>query len=147
MDKFKCVEDFRLLAEHTMTENASGYINSGSNSEEALRQNEITLKAVKMNPSILVDVRNIDLSTTILSTKCAIPFGIAPTAMHCLAHPLGEKNTIRTAKSFDTFYTLSTLSTTSISDVCQASPDTSRIFQLYITKDRKIAEQIVRYAE
>ena len=126
-----------------MSENADGYISSGSNSETCLRESEAMYKAVKIHPRILRDVSSISLGTSILGHQVSMPFGIAPSAMHCLGHPLGEKNSIRAAKSYNTCYCLSTLSTTSIKDVANASPDAFRIFQLYITKNREITKKMV----
>jgi isopentenyl diphosphate isomerase/L-lactate dehydrogenase-like FMN-dependent dehydrogenase len=42
---------------------------------------------------------------------------------------------------------LSTIATTSIEDVAAATPNATRWFQLYIYKDRKLTESIVRRAE
>lgn len=42
---------------------------------------------------------------------------------------------------------MSTLSTTSIEVAAKTSPDTNKFFQLYIYKDRKLTETLVRRAE
>lgn len=42
---------------------------------------------------------------------------------------------------------MSTLSTTSIEDVAAAAPNAHKWFQLYIYKDRKLTESLVRRAE
>ena len=43
----------------------------------------------------MVDVSLIDMSVRLLGDTIDIPIGISPTAMHCLAHPDGEKATAR----------------------------------------------------
>lgn len=43
----------------------------------------------RFRPRILVDVSNIDISTTILGYKIAMPIMVAPTAMQKMAHPEG----------------------------------------------------------
>ncbi|XP_052132835.1 2-Hydroxyacid oxidase 1, partial [Frankliniella occidentalis] len=44
-------------------------------------------------------------------------------------------------------YILSTLATSSIEEVAEAAPECTRWFQLYIYKERKVTEQLVRRAE
>jgi len=43
----------------------------------------------RFRPRVLVDVSNIDMSTSILGYPISAPIMIAPTAMHKLAHPKG----------------------------------------------------------
>lgn len=50
-----------------------------------------------------------------------MPICIAPTAMHKLAHPEGEKNSARVALKKDIIYSLSTLSTCSLAEVGKAT--------------------------
>lgn len=42
---------------------------------------------------------------------------------------------------------MSTIATTSLEDVAAASPNSTKWFQLYIYKDRKLTESIIRRAE
>jgi len=43
----------------------------------------------RFRPRVLVDVSEIDLSTTVLGFKIAMPIMIAPAAMQKMAHPDG----------------------------------------------------------
>lgn len=43
-----------------------------------------------IRPRVLRCVATRDQSTVVLGTKVQVPFGIAPTAMHCMADPEGE---------------------------------------------------------
>lgn len=47
----------------------------------------------------------------------------------------------------NTIYTMSTLSTSSIEEVAQVAPTTNKWFQLYIYKDRRLTQNIIRRAE
>lgn len=47
----------------------------------------------------------------------------------------------------NTIYTMSTLSTSSIEEVAAAAPNAKKWFQLYIYKDRKLSESLIRRAE
>ena len=147
MNKYASVKDFEKKAVSIMTENARSYINSGANHELCLRENEAKMGLVKLNPRVLRDVSKIDTSTTLIGRRLAIPFGIAPSAMHCLVDPQGELNTVRAAGECNTVMALSTLSTKSIQEVSEASESCFKWFQLYITKDRKITKTLIYLAE
>lgn len=54
---------------------------------------------------------------------------------------------IPAAESANTIYTMSTLSTTSMEEAAKAAPNANKFFQLYIYKDRKLTESLVRRAE
>lgn len=47
----------------------------------------------------------------------------------------------------NTIYTMSTLSTCSIEEVAEAAPNTNKWFQLYIYKDRRLTQKVIRRAE
>ncbi|CAI0548491.1 unnamed protein product [Linum tenue] len=83
--------------------------------EEIARQK---LPKMVFRPRILVDVSNIDMTTTVLGFKISMPIMIAPTAMQKMAHPDGENATARAASAADT-----------------------------IMKDRNVVAQLVRRAE
>lgn len=47
----------------------------------------------------------------------------------------------------NTIHILSTISTSSIEEVARASPNANKWFQLYVYKDRKLTEKLIRNAE
>lgn len=121
LSKLVSINDFEEEAIKRMTANADSYINSGANHQLTLRENVSKFKFVKLNPRVLVDVTKTDTSTTLLGKKVSIPFGIAPTAMHCLTHPLGELNTVRSSVTHNTAMCVSTLSTKGIDEISNAA--------------------------
>ncbi|VAH46047.1 unnamed protein product [Triticum turgidum subsp. durum] len=91
----------------------------------------------------LIDVSKIDMTTTILGFKLSMPIMISPTAMQKMAHPDGgEYATARAASAAG----LSSWATSSVEEVASTGPGI-RFFQLYVYKDRKVVEQLVRRAE
>lgn len=46
-----------------------------------------------------------------------MPIGISPTAMNKLAHPMGEKNSAKSALKNNIVFSLSTISTTSMGEI------------------------------
>ncbi|WZZ29205.1 hypothetical protein YC2023_012606 [Brassica napus] len=97
-------------------------------------------------PRILIDVSKIDMTTTVLGFKISMPIMVAPTAMQKMAHPEGEYATARAASAAGTIMTLSSWATSSVEEVASTGPGI-RFFQLYVYKNRKVVEQLVRRAE
>ncbi|XP_073003705.1 glycolate oxidase 3 isoform X2 [Typha latifolia] len=100
----------------------------------------------KFRPRVLIDVSNIDMTTTVLGFKISMPIMIAPSAMQKMAHPEGELATARAASAAGTIMTLSSWSTCSVEEVNSTGPGI-RFFQLYVYKDRSIVRQLLRRAE
>ncbi|CAO2145857.1 unnamed protein product [Urochloa humidicola] len=65
-------------------------------------------------PRILIDVSHIDMSSSVLGYNISMPFMIAPTASHKMAHPEGELPFARAAATAGTIMTLSSWSSYSI---------------------------------
>lgn len=112
-----------------------------------LRENRAAFNRLRLMPKILVDVSTVNIETSILGEKVAMPIVIAPTAMQQMAHPEGEKATSRAAYRHKILMTLSSWSTTPLEDVAKAAPDGLRWFQLYVYKDRDVTLDLIKRAE
>ncbi|KAJ2450778.1 Hydroxyacid oxidase 1 [Coemansia sp. RSA 2336] len=143
-----CIKDLEKIAEHVMPGGAWGYYASGANDEQTRRENEEAFDAYRLHPRVLRDVSKISTETTILGQKTKTPLGIAPCAMHKLAHPLGEAATSRAAAQHGSVMILSTYSTTSMEKViAQGDGSTQYWLQLYVYEQRSVSETLVRRAE
>ena len=71
---------------------------------------------------MLIDVEAVDLRTTLLGSEVAMPFGIAPAALHGLAHAEGECATARAASAAGVLQVVSTVASRSIEEVATAHP-------------------------
>ena len=71
---------------------------------------------------------------------------VAPTAIHCLAHPEGECATAQAAGRSDTLMIAGTTATRSLEEIAQAASG-PLWFQLYIYPTLQYAEKLVRRAE
>jgi (S)-2-hydroxy-acid oxidase len=141
------LKDYEQKALTTLPKNALDYFQSGAGDESTLLRNCADFKNYRIRPRVLRDVSKRDLSTEILGSEVSAPFGIAPTAMQKMAHPDGEIATAKAASKENIVYILSTLSTSSIEEVASASGNSIKWFQLYIYKDRKLTETIIKRAE
>ncbi|KAK6455404.1 cytochrome b2, mitochondrial precursor [Scheffersomyces xylosifermentans] len=142
------LNDFEFVARHTMERTAWSYYSSGCDDEITLRENHASYHRVFFKPRILVDVTNIDLSTTMLGTKVSSPFYITATALGRLGHKDGEKVLTRAAAKQDIIQMIPTLASCSFDEIVdEATSEQTQWLQLYVNKDREICEKIVRHAE
>eukprot|EP00411_Alexandrium_monilatum_P113613 CAMPEP_0175704744 /NCGR_PEP_ID=MMETSP0097-20121207/37179_1 /TAXON_ID=311494 /ORGANISM="Alexandrium monilatum, Strain CCMP3105" /LENGTH=156 /DNA_ID=CAMNT_0017012051 /DNA_START=8 /DNA_END=474 /DNA_ORIENTATION=- len=73
--------DFESVARETMEPQAWGYYSSGGDDEITLRDNHLAFQRITMRPRILVNVREIDMSTRLLGVPSALPLYFTATAL------------------------------------------------------------------
>ncbi|KAJ2182023.1 Hydroxyacid oxidase 1 [Coemansia sp. RSA 551] len=143
-----CIKDIEKIAQRVMPGGAWGYYNSGANDEQTKADNESAFDSYRLHPRMLRDVSKITTHTTVLGQKVRTPLGIAPCALHKLAHADGEAATSRAAAKHGSIMILSTYSTTSLEKVIAQGDGTTQYWmQLYVYQDRHVSETIVRRAE
>lgn len=140
------LHDLEPLAQEKLPQPIFDFIAGGAEDEVTLRANRAAFEAITFRPRVLVDVSNVDTSTTVLGQTLPFPVMLAPVAMHKLVHPHGEAATARAAKSARTVMILSTMSSVSIEDVAAAA-DGPKWFQLYCYTEKGVTERLVRRAE
>jgi L-lactate dehydrogenase (cytochrome) len=142
------LNDFEFVARHTMEKVAWGYYSSGSDDEITLRDNHLSYQRILFKPRVMVDVTNIDLSTTMLGTKTSVPFYITATALGKLGHKDGEKVLTRSAAKQDVIQMIPTLASCSFDEIVDEATDKqTQWLQLYVNSDREICKGIVQHAE
>ncbi|KAL9224829.1 hypothetical protein vseg_000827 [Gypsophila vaccaria] len=140
------VSEYQNLAKEALPKIIYDYYASGAEDQWTLQENLNAFSRILLRPRVLVDVSQIDISTTVLGFKISMPIMIAPSAMQKMAHLEGECATARAASAAGTIMTLSTLATSSVEEVAATGPGV-RFFQLYVFKDRNLVKQLVRRAE
>jgi isopentenyl diphosphate isomerase/L-lactate dehydrogenase-like FMN-dependent dehydrogenase len=142
------VFEYEALAQTKMDPAHWDYIQGGSDDEVTLRANRAAFERIRLRPRVLVDVSTsaIDIRTSVLGTLVSMPILIAPTGMHCLAHPDGECATAQAAGKAGTLMTASTVSTRTLEEIAQAASG-PLWFQLYVYPSLQFAEILVRRAE
>jgi len=137
------VEDFKKLAKKKLPSPIFHYIDGGSDDEITLKRNTDSFNDCDLIPSVLADVGNIDLSTTVLGQKIDFPLFLAATAMHRLYHHHGERATAKAAEKMGTMFGISTMATTSIEEIGKLT-NGPKLFQLYIHKDRGLTDNLIQ---
>jgi isopentenyl diphosphate isomerase/L-lactate dehydrogenase-like FMN-dependent dehydrogenase len=140
------VGDFEEPARSRLDEAAWGYYASGAYDQHVLRSTPAAWDAFRLRPRVLTDIRSLDLSTTVLGRSVAMPIGIAPAALHGLAHADGELATARAATAAGVLNVISTVASQTLEDVADAAPGGRRWFQLYVQRDPGATRALVERA-
>lgn len=135
--------DFEALARERLDDMAWEYFRGGAGDETTLRENRAAFERLKLQPRVLVDVTNVDTSTTVLGTPVAAPVLVAPVALQKLAHPDGEAATARAAAAAGTIMILSTSATMRPAPVAAAAAGAPRWFQIYVFRDRGVTQALI----
>ena len=135
-------EDFRKLAKKKLPSPIFHYIDGGADDEVTLNRNTSSFDDYDLVPSVLNDVSNIDMSTTVLGEKIDFPLFPAATAMHRLYHHQGERASAKAAEKMGTIFGTSTMGTVSIEEIAKVNKG-PKLFQLYIHKDRGLTDNLL----
>lgn len=136
------VNDFRDLAKKRLPFPIFDYIDGAADDEVTRRRNTAAYENCDLVPNVLAGVENIDLSTTVMGRKLAMPLFLSPTALQRLFHWQGERAVARAAEKFGTFFGISSLGTVSIEEIGEAI-STPKMFQLYVHKDKALNRSMV----
>jgi L-lactate dehydrogenase (cytochrome) len=140
--------DFEAVARHVMKKPAWAYYSSGADDEITMRENHSAFHKIWFRPRVLVDVEQVDISTTMLGTKVDIPFYVTATALGKLGHPEGEVVLTRGAKKHNVVQMIPTLASCSFDEIVDAREGSQvQWLQLYVNKNREITKKIVQHAE
>jgi 4-hydroxymandelate oxidase len=140
------IQEYEDLAFDLLEPIALDYYRSGSGDEVTLRANRDAFERIRLRPRVLVDVSECSLATSALGMPISMPIMVAPTAYHCLACAEGERDTARGAGAAGTLMAASTLATRTLEEIAEAATG-PLWFQLYVYKDRRVSETLVRRAE
>lgn len=145
LQQVTCVEDLRRLAKRRVPRMFYDYVDAGSWSETTYRANASDLAAIMLRQRVACDVANRSQRCTLAGQAAAMPVAIAPTGIAGMQHADGEILAARAAERFGVPFTLSTMSVCSIEDVARHTGQPFW-FQLYMMKDRRFIERLVRRA-
>lgn len=137
------VRDLRTIARGRTPRSVFDYVDGAAEAEVSIRRARRALRDVEFQPTVLRDVGEVDLTTTLLGRPAAAPFVYAPTGFTRLMQHEGEPAVARSAARTGIPYTLSTMGTTSVEDLAAAAPDARRWFQLYVWKDRAASTELL----
>eukprot|EP00475_Leptophrys_vorax_P017056 TRINITY_DN23580_c0_g1_i1.p1 TRINITY_DN23580_c0_g1~~TRINITY_DN23580_c0_g1_i1.p1 ORF type:complete len:372 (-),score=101.00 TRINITY_DN23580_c0_g1_i1:156-1271(-) len=143
------VHDLEAHAGAVLPKMVYDFYRTGSDGEVTLHETMSAFKKYKLRPRVMVDVSQIDTSTSLMNGKIplAIPICIAPTSRQMMAHHDGEIAMTKAAAKAGSLMCLSSFSTVSLERVSAAADSSPKWFQLYVYRNRKVTENLVRRAE
>lgn len=140
--------DLRSAAEKVMEPAGWAYYASAADDELTLQENEAAFKRIWFRPRVMVNVKQIQVATTLLGAPSSFPLYVTATALAKLADPRGEVAITRGAARQGVPYMCPTLGSCSIEEMCAArGANQTQWFQLYVNPDRNITREIIRRAE
>jgi (S)-mandelate dehydrogenase len=121
------------------------YVEGGAEDEASVRFNRSAMETYRFVPQTLVDTTNRHQRTQLFGREIQSPLVIAPTGMNGILNAGGDLALARAAASAGIPFCLSTVSTTRLETIAQDAG--GRLWmQLYVMRDRKVAEHIVKRA-
>jgi L-lactate dehydrogenase (cytochrome) len=140
------IADLRRLAKRRLPRAAFDYIDGGADAEVTLRENCRAFEEVALRPRSAVVTPAVELGTSVLGQKLALPFLLAPVGSCRLFYPKGEAVAARCAGAAGTTYVLSTLSGTRLEEV-KAATSGPCWYQVYLCGGRDVALSAIARAK
>jgi L-lactate dehydrogenase (cytochrome) len=142
IDQCNNVKDFRSLARQRLPAPIFHYIEGAADDEVTYRRNSEAYERCDLVPNVLTGVETVDMSTTVMGQKLAMPLFCSPTALQRLFHHDGEKAVAKAAEKFGTMFGISSLGTVSVEEI-GSTIATPKLFQLYFHKDRGLTNSMI----
>jgi len=146
-EKFVSLQEIVHTAWRNLPQDLWDHLSGGADSETTLCRNRQALDSLALRQRVLVDVRQIDITTTLLGQKLSSPVFLAPVGGFVgFAHPEGACNVARAAVAHGTTAFISTAAKPGLEAAAEAVSE-PLIFQLYVRADRKWVEDILDRAK
>jgi len=139
------VMEYRERARARLPRLAFDYLEGGAEDGRAMARNVSAYAHIQFQPRVLVDVSGCDLQTTVLGATATMPAIVGPTGLNGLFWPDADIHLARAAHQAGLPFVLSTASTSLLEDV-RAATSGELWLQLYVQRDRRIAQHLMQRA-
>ncbi|KAF2085959.1 hypothetical protein K490DRAFT_45658 [Saccharata proteae CBS 121410] len=137
--------DFEEVASRTLSKKTWAFYSSAATDLITRDANRTSFDRIWFRPRILRNVRDVDTSTKIMGCDVSMPLFVSPAAMAKLVHPDGEKAIAAGCGAKGIAQCISTNASFPASDIIpSAPPNHTFFFQLYVNKDRRASETLLR---
>ncbi|KAG0163237.1 hypothetical protein DFQ28_000261 [Apophysomyces sp. BC1034] len=148
LDEMYNAFDFESVAKTILKKEAWAYYSAGADDEITMRENHSAFQRIWFRPRVMVNVKHIDTSTTMLGNRVSLPLYISAAALTKLGHPDGEKVLTRAAGRTDIIQMVPVLSSCSMDEIVSTRLENqTQWLQLYVNCDRAITKKLVQDAE
>ena len=123
------------------------YYSSGADDELTYNENVNVFQRIWLKPRILVDVAEVDTSSTILGAPVSMPVYLSAVAMCGMGHKDGECSWMRAAARENVVFMVPNLSSRSFTEILEARGEGQIVhFQIYVNPDRTVVLEQLRYS-
>ncbi len=146
--EFLSLQEIVLAAKRNLTPDLWSHLSGGSDSETTLRRNRYALDCLALRQRVLVNVVDIDISTTLLGKKLALPVFMAPVGGFVgFVNP--RQGVIPVARAAIARGTTAFISTAALPGLEETAAAVSEplIFQLYVRSDHQWIRDILDRAK
>ncbi|WP_051572081.1 alpha-hydroxy acid oxidase [Cryptosporangium arvum] len=147
LERSHSIRDLREAARRTTPRAVFDYVDGAAEEEITAARNVAAYRRITFRPDALRSVASPDSSIILLGQRIAMPLMFAPTGYTRMMHHHGEAAVASVAQHVGVPYALSTMGSTSIEDVRAAAPGGDLWFQLYLTANRRLNEELLARAE
>jgi L-lactate dehydrogenase (cytochrome) len=139
------IADLRAQARRRTPRSVFDFVDGAAGDEVTLRRNRDDFERIALRPRVLADAGEVDLTTTVLGRRVAVPVLGAPTGLTGLVHNAGEAAVAAAVQEAGSLYALSCMSSYSLEEVAHHAPG-PLWFQVYLWRDRGLLGEMVARA-
>jgi isopentenyl diphosphate isomerase/L-lactate dehydrogenase-like FMN-dependent dehydrogenase len=147
LDRLGSVAEIRAAAGRATPRVIFDFVDGGASDEVTMRRNLDAFDSVALSPHYLVDVSEVDRSTSVLGSRVDVPVLGAPTGLCGLVHVDGEAGLARAMQEAGSIYTLAGMSSYTIEEVRDAAPTGRLWFQTYLWRDAAVVDGLLARAQ
>ncbi len=140
------VADYREAARRRLPRFVFDYVDGGAGDEQGLARNMQDMQRWSLAPRALRDISSVDTTIEVFGQRWGSPIAVAPIGFCGLVHAGADVMMAQAAAKAGVGYVLSTASNSRLEAVRRAAPEAVQWMQLYVMRDRAVAEQIVKRA-
>ena len=132
--EFSTNEQIIQAAKRRLSQGPWDYLVGGSESETTMRRNRLAFDKVAFRPRILVNVSDVNTSTTLLGHTLRIPVMMAPVGSLQVFDGEGGVGVTKAASEFGVLHVVSSVTQPSLEEISNAA-SSPKVYQLYIHGD------------
>ncbi len=137
------IDDLRCAARRHTPRAVFDYVDGAAEAEVTAGRNRQAFLDTVFVPEGLHSVEHPDLSATVLGKQLSMPLILAPTGYTRMMHHEGEAAVARVAQRNGLPFVLSTVGTSTVEDVRAAAPEGENWFQLYLTNQEALNNELI----
>ncbi|MBU8906073.1 lactate 2-monooxygenase [Desertibacillus haloalkaliphilus] len=140
-------EDWEKLAREKLKDGPFWYVAGGAGSGETMKANRDAFTKQKIQPRMLNDVDERDLSVTLFGQTFQTPILLAPVGVQSIVHDQGELASAKAASNMNIPYITSTASSYTMEEIADVIGEGPRWYQLYWGKDEDVTASMLHRAK